>query len=412
MKNLSFKPFTWAKFTAIMCAVVVLINLFVLFTSKPFWMVNDLKDAEKTYSEAKTELKELEEKYGKALEKNAEEYNKKLAKKEQLQEEYNTAEENLDKKCSNSYYSYYSCRYNGCSSLHDAAEKAEEKYDEYLKNNGAFLEEYEAKLNKVESAKEAVAEGKEALQNYQKSFANALISFIATMIGSLALATFAFYLFTEKELKVLGLISIAAIALSDVLFLLLIKNVSLGYLFISIPFLELVIFGIFALIIWKEKDLDRKGLVALRVVTIILALLQLLLNPTYVLTTITIILISFVLVPINFKEYTKVSLHIFLSIVTLGIWLLVWFYHVTKNLNKVESMENRNPVNELLLCAFLPLYCIYWVLKNAEYIEAYAAENGKKFSISILCFLVAFVSPLLSTVFMQDKINEIVGKPE
>lgn len=133
---------------------------------------------------------------------------------------------------------------------------------------------------------------------------------------------------------------------------------------------------------------------------------------TYILFAVTMICISLVLVPLTFTEYNNVAKHIFFSIITLGVWMLIWIYNVTKNLNKVSSVDARKPVAELLLCMFVPLYIVYWLYKTAEYTEAYGAENGKEFKIDILSLAFAVISPIISTIIIQDKINRIVGKPE
>ena len=75
-------------------------------------------------------------------------------------------------------------------------------------------------------------------------------------------------------------------------------------------------------------------------------------------------------------------------------------------------MESRKPATELLLCMFLPFYYSYWILKTAANVEAYAKENGMQYKIDVLCFVFAFICPLISTVLLQNKINQIVGKPE
>jgi hypothetical protein len=132
---------------------------------------------------------------------------------------------------------------------------------------------------------------------------------------------------------------------------------------------------------------------------------------TAILSAIAFILVSLVLVPCVFTEYLDIAKHIFFTIITFGIWHLIWMYNHTENLNKVEQAEKRAPIRELLLCAFLPLYYIFWTYKTAGNTELYANEKGKNFKIDILCFILSVVNPLLASVIIQDKINIIVGKP-
>lgn len=115
-------------------------------------------------------------------------------------------------------------------------------------------------------------------------------------------------------------------------------------------------------------------------------------------------------VPLVFTKYIVIAKHLFLSVITCGIWTYVWIYHVTKNLNEVADAETRKPAIETLLCMFLPLYFAYWLYKTAESVELYAAEEGKACHLESLALIFAFVCPLFATVLIQSKINWIVGR--
>ena len=122
--------------------------------------------------------------------------------------------------------------------------------------------------------------------------------------------------------------------------------------------------------------------------------------------------VSLILVPPVFTEYNSIAKHIFFSVITCDIWQVIWIYHLTKNLNKVALVEKRKPGRETFFCLVLPFYFAYWLYKTAEGVEAYGEENGKKYKISLLCLALAMVCPFVSTIIIQDKINQIVGKPE
>ena len=92
--------------------------------------------------------------------------------------------------------------------------------------------------------------------------------------------------------------------------------------------------------------------------------------------------------------------------------MLVWTYHVTKNLNKVNGVDWRNGKNELLLCLFLPFFYPYWFFKTGEYVEAYGQEKAKSVNLEVLALVFAFICPLFSTVLIQNKINVVAGKAE
>ena len=130
-----------------------------------------------------------------------------------------------------------------------------------------------------------------------------------------------------------------------------------------------------------------------------------------VLYVVTMICAAFVIEPLVFTEYIDIAKHIFLTFITYGIWQLVWTYCVTRNLNRVETVESRKPVRELLLCMFLPFYYPYWLYKTAEGVEDYGKARGKAFKIDFLCILFSFICPLFATILIQNKVNVIAGKP-
>ena len=126
--------------------------------------------------------------------------------------------------------------------------------------------------------------------------------------------------------------------------------------------------------------------------------------------TITMILVAFIEVPCECTEYLHIGKHIFYSIISFGIWHLVWLHNTTNNLNTVKNTRMRIPLNELLLCAFLPFYYFYWIYKTAEITERYGEEVGYHFKIITPCVALSVVCPLLASIIIQDKINIIVGK--
>ena len=417
------KKITFAKWTALLVAAVTVFTLQIYFGSDPFWMVERIGETKEELATAEEELAVLEKD---KAEKQAEyeELNKEYQDKVHLLE--NAAEaaaKTLDKMCSedkfHSYSRYYDCYDNDfqCKSLHEAEEKAEEELSDYKKETGEKVEalknQAESLENQVNLAKSNVESLKEELKELKSFIKKAVFTCIATLLAAAGLGAFAAYLFLEKSFKILGLAGCGAVILgSGISFFLL------DELFLMNPYLYgAVLFAMFGIIIAK----DCKGkLIPYRVVAVIAALLVFVLTSVLgsadvillgLYFVVAMILAAFVLVPLDFKEYVKIAKHIFLSVITCGIWLFVWIFHVTKNLNKVQSLEERKPVNELLLCLFLPFYFVYWLYKNAEYVEFYGAEKGVTVNkISILCFIIGFFCPLLSTILMQDKINQIVGK--
>lgn len=125
--------------------------------------------------------------------------------------------------------------------------------------------------------------------------------------------------------------------------------------------------------------------------------------------SINLILSAIVMVPFTYKKYQGIGKHIFLSIITFGIWQFIWVFHVTKNLNGEDGTECRKPVKELLLYMFLPFYSVYWTYKTAGYIDIYAKNNGKDSNIKILAFVFSCFNTLISSVLIQNIINEVEG---
>ncbi len=106
------------------------------------------------------------------------------------------------------------------------------------------------------------------------------------------------------------------------------------------------------------------------------------------------------------EEYRNLALFVFLYIITFGIWNYVWVYKTTKFLNKTPNAEVYSPAKKLLLCIFVPLYQTYWFYKHGEKIDALSQyEELKNNYLTILCPLIPI--PLISSVIMQDKINQV-----
>lgn len=420
MEKISLKTLTFKQITALFCVVTVLFSLLFFSASSVRDTMDAYKIAKESYKEAKENLETKQKELEQAQAKYDQTYNENKDKLADLEKKADRATEKLEDVCSNSSFSssrYSSCRYNDyeCKELHAAAETAKRIYNDFKEDLN--LEELEENVsiaeNAVSSAQnrlENATEYYEELKPENTAAVFTVIGYLLTAASLVAIAVYLYLQYLEEEKKVVILSALGAGALGNIILLFAGKIPFI----VSPHFYSLILFGMFALILNKEENH-----VKYRVVAIVAAVLAYLFSLFYgagvivgLFYAVSMILFAFVLVPLDFKEYIKVSKHILLSIVTFGIWLFVWIYYVSKNLNKASSMEQRTPKNELLLCMFLPFYAIYWLFKNAEYIEAYAKDNGKNFSISILCFVLGFVSPLLSTVIMQDKINQIVGKPE
>lgn len=106
--------------------------------------------------------------------------------------------------------------------------------------------------------------------------------------------------------------------------------------------------------------------------------------------------------PVNISLVT----HVLLLFLTCGIWLYIWIYKVTGYLNS-EAVEKRTPVNQLLLCMFVPFYYIYWVYKSAEIIDDMYKSRNQVSDIKTLCLVLAIFINIVPPIIMQEKINNI-----
>ena len=99
--------------------------------------------------------------------------------------------------------------------------------------------------------------------------------------------------------------------------------------------------------------------------------------------------------------------HLALIIFTFGLWYVVWVWHTTRHLNKVDNFENRGPTAALLLCLFLPLYAVYWNYASAQRTDHLAKQNGVESKLDVLCLVLGLVIGFLPSILMQEKFNRI-----
>lgn len=106
------------------------------------------------------------------------------------------------------------------------------------------------------------------------------------------------------------------------------------------------------------------------------------------------------------EAYRNLAMHVFLCVITLGIWFFIWVYKTTKFLNKTPNSEQYDPADKLLLCMFIPMYQTYWFYKHGAKVDVFCQHKGIQNSyLMIICALIPI--PIVSSVIMQDKINQI-----
>ena len=107
------------------------------------------------------------------------------------------------------------------------------------------------------------------------------------------------------------------------------------------------------------------------------------------------------------EGYYSVARHLALTIFTFGLWYVVWVWHTTRHLNKVDNFEKRGPTAALLLCLFLPLYSVYWNYASAQRTDRLAKQNGVESKLDVLCLVLGLVIGFLPSILMQEKFNRI-----
>lgn len=120
---------------------------------------------------------------------------------------------------------------------------------------------------------------------------------------------------------------------------------------------------------------------------------------------------AFILVPFRYTKYQGIGKHIVLSIVTLGIWQLIWIYQMSKCLELPDKDTKYKYCKELLLC-FIPFYYLYWNYKAAFATDKYAENNGVESKQGIMTFLLCLISPLITSILIQNKINAVENKKQ
>lgn len=109
----------------------------------------------------------------------------------------------------------------------------------------------------------------------------------------------------------------------------------------------------------------------------------------------------------------SVILYIILSVLTCGIWYLVWVYQLASDINKLAERQGRpkglDPILSLILilvsCSIFQIF-FFWKEENAVSqltSSRYTVQNQ-----SVLTGLLALFCPVASAAIIQDQINSII----
>ncbi len=400
-----------AIIVVILCAILALNvfgNLFKIsqFKNASFIssQVENLKEDIDSYKEAITEAEAT-------IAKNEEKLPSLEKEKTAAKAEVTNAQNLLAPICPrNSYSAYYCETPEVCKEFHDNVATASSNFNKIQKNIKNCNDNISSANYTISSSNENIESAQTEIDELSSEKTKSIFSGIFSLIIKLArIAGYVFlimYVLNTEEKKT-GII--ACYLMAGAAFLAMFLGLFLANL------CNIILYGLFYMLIAEKTQNRVSARVFAIVIAVIIGLINFVSTPFLsVLHSVTMIMFALILVPAKFsdQEYRSIAKFIFLSLITLGIYYLIWIYKLTASLNKVENAEKRSPVSELLLCIFLPLYFIFWLYKTAEITELYGVENSKTFKIDVLCLVLGLVSPFISSIVIQNKINLIVGRPE
>ena len=108
-------------------------------------------------------------------------------------------------------------------------------------------------------------------------------------------------------------------------------------------------------------------------------------------------------------KYCSAAKLLFLTLITLGIWMLVWIYRTTAALSPYEDRHPRKPWLEVICCLLLPFYVVYWLYKSAQ-LAALAADGEEDRHFSTLCLVLGALLTPVAMLLVQDKLNVLADR--
>lgn len=118
------------------------------------------------------------------------------------------------------------------------------------------------------------------------------------------------------------------------------------------------------------------------------------------------------LIPWSVKE-KSLLLYVILSIVTCGIWQWYWIYAMAKDVNELAAAQNKpqgcDPLVALLLSIVsCNLYTIYFFWKEGKVIASLDYPKYRTSDDSTVMAIVSIFAPVVSSVILQNDLNDIV----
>ena len=106
---------------------------------------------------------------------------------------------------------------------------------------------------------------------------------------------------------------------------------------------------------------------------------------------------------------------IILSIVTCGIYGLIWFFGLVNDLNKAAPSPDDKTPGTVLLFSIVTcgIYSIIWLYKSGEKVDRIRTQNGEAPSSSALIYLLLslFGLGIVAYAMIQNELNKVASIP-
>ncbi|MBU1075836.1 MAG: DUF4234 domain-containing protein [Spirochaetes bacterium] len=102
---------------------------------------------------------------------------------------------------------------------------------------------------------------------------------------------------------------------------------------------------------------------------------------------------------------------IIFTIITCGIYALIWIYKISKELKLYLNKEDINPAVELILCIVCFPYSIYWVYKYGQLITEAQKKDKIDVEDNALLYLILAIFGffIVDMAIMQASMNKLWG---
>lgn len=110
-------------------------------------------------------------------------------------------------------------------------------------------------------------------------------------------------------------------------------------------------------------------------------------------------------------QQRSIALYIVLSIVTCGIFGLVWFVMITNDLNALSPDKDQTTGGVALLLTIVTcgIYGLYWAYKCGEKLDNIKASRGTPSSNGGILYLILYLfGGIITYALVQNEINKLV----